>query len=149
MDPALITAGAALGGSLFGGLTTFVTAYLVNQRQGVRDRLSKDLDRREDVYAQFNQLASELFLDSFDRHLDEPGKLIGIWTLTGRIRLTGSANILAAAEFVIEKILESYRRPAMNAVEVVTTIPEQLVQPLIAFTEACRAERETVLRRLL
>lgn len=149
MDDSLISAGAALCGSLVGGLTTFATAYMTQRHQGVRDRVSKDLDRREELYTQFNQLASELLLDSLDRHLDEPAKLIGIWTLSGRIRLIASAPVLAAAEAVIEAILSSYKKPAVNAVEVVTTIPEDLVQPIIGFTAACRTEREVMLRRVL
>lgn len=148
MDPAIITAAAALGGSLVGGLTTFATAYHVQRHQGLRERVMNEVSSRDDLYTEFNKLASELLVDSLDHSLDEPAKLVGIMALTGRIRLTSTPAVLEAAERLISELLASYAKPALDRPLAVTSIPADLVRPLVVFTEACRAERQATLREL-
>jgi hypothetical protein len=68
--------------------------------------------------------------------------------LTGRIRLASTAPVLAAAEALIADILDSYRSPPADPAEVLKTNTAAIVDPLIRFTEACRAERMEMLSRL-
>jgi hypothetical protein len=144
--PTLVTAIAAVMGTLVGGLTSFATSYVVQRRQGHSERVLRDLERREDLYAKFNELGAQLLLDSLDHELQDPVKLVGIETLAGRVRLASSAPVLKAAEDVIAHILDSYERPAVDARQAIRTAPRQLVEPLITFTKACRKERLDMLR---
>src|SRR4030095_13415094 len=136
LDASLVTASAAVAGSLVGGLTSFVSSYVTQRHQGHADRIVKDLGRREDLYARFNELAAELLLDALDHTLDDPGKLIGIATLTGRIRLASSAPVLEAAEAGVDAILASYQRPPVDPREVIRSSAREFLAPQIAFTTA-------------
>lgn len=147
LDATAITAAAAIGGSLVGGLASFATTYLTQRHQAHTTRMSKELDRREDLYIAFNELAAELMIDALDHTLDKPARLIGLITVTGRIRLNSSDAVLAAAEAVITTILTSYDRPAMDPRQVMKA-PMDFVAPLVAFTLACRTERLELLRRI-
>jgi hypothetical protein len=140
LAPTLVTAVAAVTGTLVGGLTSFATSYFVQRRQGHTEHVLRDIERREDVYMQFNELGAKLPLDAMSHELEDPSKLIGLETLTGHIRLSSSAPVLAAAENVIAHIMDCYQRPAVDARQAVLTSPQAVVDPLVSFTKACREE---------
>jgi hypothetical protein len=147
MDAALITAAAAVAGSLVGGLTSFATTYLSQRHQDLRERVSRELSRREKIYTRFNGLAVDLMFDAVDHSLDEPAKLAGIMMLIGRIRLSSSERVLSAAENLLGELLASYQKPAIDRRDVVKA-PDEFAKPLKTFTQACRIEREEMLRQL-
>ena len=147
-DPALITGVTAAVSTLLGGLTSFATSYLTQGRQTRSDRVLRELDRREDVYARFIELSSELALDALENPLDNPKKLIGLSALVGRIRLASLPRVLQAAEVVIDFLLETYEQPAQDPRELVRRAPREFMAPLTSFTAACRVERDMMLRRL-
>ena len=72
MDAAIITALAAVSGSIVGGLASFATTYFTQRNQAHRDFLSRDVAHREELYAQFIKEATNLYADSLDKTLDEP-----------------------------------------------------------------------------
>jgi hypothetical protein len=148
LGPTLVTAIAAVAGTLLGGVTSFLTNYVTVRRQGHAERVLRDLERREDLYSKFNELGSNLALDALEQPVEDPRKLIGIAAVAGRIRLTASAPVLAAAEAVIDHLIATYQRPPVDLREVMRTGPREFMAPLAAFTQACREEREDMLRGL-
>jgi hypothetical protein len=148
LGPAIVAGAAAVGGTLLGGLASFMTTYFTARRQGHDERILRDLERREELYAKFNELGSNLILDAIEHPLDDPRKLIGIAALAGRIRLTGSAEVLQAADAVIDYLIETYDRPPADLRAAVRAGPHEIIAPLTAFTQACRTERQRMLRDL-
>ena len=152
MDPATqsasITALAAISGSIVGGLASFATTFFTQRNQAHRDVLSRDVAHREELYSQFIKEATNLFVDSLDKTLPNPGSLIGLYSLIGRMRLTAVDKVLSAAETVADIIVVSYSRPPTTFEDVYKLVREGRVDPLKAFTEACREERMITLKRL-
>jgi hypothetical protein len=148
LGPAIVAGAAAVAGTLLGGLASFMTTYVTVRRQGHDERVLKDLERREDLYGKFNELGSNMILDAIEHPLDDPRKLIGIAALAGRIRLTSSAEVLRAADAVIDYLIETYDQPPADLRAVVRAGPHEILAPLTAFTQACRTERERMLREL-
>jgi hypothetical protein len=152
MDPATqsasITALAAISGSIVGGLASFATTFFTQRNQAHRDVLSRDVVHREELYSQFVKEATNLFVDSLDKALPNPGSLIGLYSLIGRMRLTAGDRVLSAAETVADIIVVSYSHPPTTFEDVYKLAPEHQVDPLKAFTEACREERMITLKRL-
>ena len=142
MDAAIITALAAVSGSIVGGLASFATTYFTQRNQAHRDFLSRDVAHREELYAQFIKETTNLYVDSLDKPLTNPTALIGMYSLVGRIRLVGSDKVLAAAEKVADSIIDSYNRPPIKFDDVYKVWREEHVDPLKEFTEACREERK-------
>jgi hypothetical protein len=149
MDSSIIAAFSAILGTTVGGLTTFLTTF-INQRYAVRrDILAKDVANREQLYSEFLKEVGNLYFDSINRTLDDASQqtsLIAMYSLVGRIRMISSEAVLKAAEKVTEDIVESYKRPP-------TTFQEfqrlwGASDPWHEFTNACRAERESMLGRL-
>jgi len=148
MDPAVITALAAVMGSIVGGLTSFATTFFTQRNQAHRDFLSRDVAHREELYAQFIKEATNLYADSLDKPLTNPTTLIGMYSLVGRIRLVSSDKVLAAAEKVADSIIVSYSRPPTTFDDLYKVVHETRVDPLKEFTEACREERKATLMHL-
>jgi hypothetical protein len=148
MDPAIITALAAVSGSIVGGLASFATTYFTQRNQAHRDFLSRDVAHREELYSQFIKEATNLYADSLDKTLTNPATLIGMYSLIGRIRLIGSDKVLLAAEKVAETIVDSYSSPPIKFEEVYKVWREEHSDPFKEFTEACRDERKLMLKLL-
>ena len=111
LDPAMIAALAALGGSLIGGLASLFTTWLAQRQRSHTDRLNAELDKREQIYVRFNELGMALLLDSLDHYLEDPGKLAELVVLIGRIRLISSKPVLDAAQYVLTELVRSYQQP--------------------------------------
>jgi hypothetical protein len=149
MDSSIIAAFSAILGTTVGGLVTFLTTF-INQRYATRrEILTKDVANREQLYSEFLKEVGNLYFDSINRTLDDlsqQSSLIVMYSLVGRIRMISSAEVLTAAEKVAADIVESYKRPPMTFKE----FQEQwgASDPWHDFTNACRAERESMLGRL-
>ena len=148
MDAAIITALAAVSGSIVGGLASFATTYFTQRNQAHRDFLSRDVAHREELYAQFIKETTNLYVDSLDKPLTNPTALIGVFSLVGRIRLTVGDKVLLAAETVMDTIVDSYNRPPIKFEEVYKVWRKEHIDPLKEFTEACREELKLMLKLL-
>ncbi len=145
-DSTLITALAAIGGSIVGGVSSFATTYVTQRHQGRRERVARELERREALYGQFIEKAAGLFVDSLDKSLGNPTVLVDIGAVAARIRLSAGTDVIAASDVVMRAILEGYGRPPTAAHEFFAQTRDAFTDPLLRFTDACRSEREAMLR---
>jgi hypothetical protein len=140
----LVVGAAAFAGTVLGGLVCAGAIYLGQCRQLRVSRVMGDLDRREDIYARFVEQASEMWLDAFETPHD-PGNLIGLAIIAGRIRLVSTRPVLDAAEAVVSFLIETSQRPPADLRQMVAKTPQQFIAPMTAFTAACRVERERMM----
>ena len=140
MDPAILSASAALLGSLAGGSASLATAWMNQKAQGKRAAIQTEMGKREQLYADFITECSKLALDALDHSLDRPETLQLAYTLINRIRLTSSDAVLAAAEETIQEILASYRAPNLPIEKLREMSLADVHNPLKPFSEACRDE---------
>ena len=106
MDPAILSATAALVGSLVGGVSTFA-AYWLTQRVQLRAlSLMKRHAEREALYAEFIVEASKRFADGWSHQAESPEVVAGLYSAIERMRLTSSDTVIVAAEGVMFDILE-------------------------------------------
>jgi hypothetical protein len=152
MDPATqssaITALAAVAGSIVGGLASFLTTYFTQRHQAHRDLMLREAAHREELYSQFIKEAANVYVDSLDKTLESPALLLGVYSLVGRIRLVSNDTVLAAAEKVVDSIVDSYHRPPTAIDDVIRLARESHFDPLKEFTEACREERKAMLMHI-
>ena len=147
----LIPAFAAILGSTVGGLTTFATTFLTQRYTARRDMREKDVANREKLYSEFLSEVADLYVDSLNRTLSDLGKpaaFVAAYALLGRIRMISTEAVLKAADRVIQDIIEAYNRPPISIQELKKLTDERPADPWHEFTEACRTEREMLLKRL-
>jgi hypothetical protein len=108
MDPAILSALAAVLGSAVGGSATLGTAWITQKTQSRRELVGAEIRKRETLYGEFIAECSKLAIDALDHKLDSPDKLFQIYALQNRIRLTSSDAVVAAADQTLRRILKQY-----------------------------------------
>jgi hypothetical protein len=87
MNSAFLPALAALAGSAIGGLTSFASAWLTQDRQHKAARLLQVKSRRQNLYKQFIDEASKLYADALVHDRAEVASFVSVYALIGRMRV--------------------------------------------------------------
>lgn len=145
MDSSIVTAATGLIGSLLVGSASVATAWVTQRTSHKRAGLRAELSKRETLYGQFINECSARALDSFEHTLDKSERLLSIYALLNRIRLSASDSVLAEAERVLTAITEQYFKPNLSLEELrALTRDGAIADPLRSFAEACRAELKSM-----
>jgi len=89
LETSLITAFAAILGTVAGGLSTFATTVYTARYGARRDLMLKNVASREELYSGFITEATSLFIDSLDKSLDKPETLLSALDLQKLPELQG------------------------------------------------------------
>jgi hypothetical protein len=104
--------------------------------------------QREKLYADFIAECAKLLIDAFTHTLEDPEKLLALYALTNRIRLTASQPVLAEAERLLTHIADQYFSRNLTLQEMRQLARSAGADPLKGFGEACRAELKSIRGRL-
>src|ERR1700720_964654 len=108
MDPAILSALAAVLGSAVGGSATLGTAWITQKTLSRRELVGAEIRKRETLYGEFIAECSKLLIDALDHTLDSPDRLFQIYALQNRIRLTSSDAVVADADQALRRIVKQY-----------------------------------------
>ena len=147
MDTNLIGAMSGVLGSLVGGSATVATAWLTQKTLTRRELNVRDMRQREKLYAEFIGECARLLIDAFTHKLEDPEKLLPLYALTNRVRLTASQPVVAEAERLLARITEQYFSRNLTVEEMRQLARSQDADPLRTFGEACRAELKSIRAR--
>ena len=142
-----ITALAAIAGSLVGALGSAIGTWITARHQDRRDLLGKQFARREALYSDFIGESARLLVDAMQHNASDLQKLLPVYALLSRIRLTSSEPVLQVAEQVVKAILSAYPEPNLTAEQ----IQSQALNghdPLGQFSYVCRSELDSLQRQL-
>jgi hypothetical protein len=140
MDPAYFSAFAALAGSTIGGLTSLAASWLTQHVQFRSQQLAHDVSRREQLYEDFIEEAARLYADAYEHDRAETAKLVNLYALVSKMRVLSSPRIVENADSVVRVIIETYLAPNKTFREVVEILDNDAMNPLQAFSNACREE---------
>src|SRR5215468_12490164 len=140
MDPAYFSVFAALAGSTIGGLTSLTASWLTQHVQFRAQQRASDLSRREELYKDFIEEASRLYADAFAHDQAEVANLVNLYALVSRMRVRSSPRIVETADRVVRVIIETYLAPNKTFRDVVELLDNDAMNPLRAFSNACREE---------
>jgi hypothetical protein len=143
MSTATITALAAIGGSLVGALGSSVSTWIAQRHQDRRELLVRKISHREQLYSDFINECAKLMVDAIQHAFEDPSKLIPMYALLSRIRLSSSMSVVESAERVAAHILRTYSKPNLTPEEIRSGAA--LAQdPLRDFSDVCRTELESL-----
>ena len=115
MNPAYISAISILCGSLIGALASLVTPRLAKRHEHEMQRRRLENLRRERIFLEFIDLASQTFVDALvHTTIEHPSKLVPLYATMGKLRLFASDQTVAAAERVMNRIIETYYSPKLE-----------------------------------
>lgn len=144
MDTNLVSAMSGVLGSLVGGSATVATAWITQKTLTRRELNTRDMRQREKLYGDFIAECAKLLIDAFTHTLDDPEKLLSLYSLTNRIRLTASQPVLTEAEYLLSRITDQYFSRNLTVEEMRSLAHSTAGDPLKTFGEACRAELKSI-----
>jgi len=140
MDPAYVSALAALAGSTIGGLTSLMASWLTNHVQSSAKERAGNRSRRVELYKDFIDEASKWYADAYEHDKAEVSNLVKLYALVSRMRVLSSPCVVESADRVVRTIIETYLSPNKSFRQVTEIIDNDAMNPLRAFGNACRAE---------
>ena len=142
MSDVYFTAMAALAGSAIGALASLGTTWLNQHAQERAHRLAEIRGHRAQLYEEFMDEASRLYADSLTHDLgNDVSKLVHIYALVGKLRLVSSEEVVAKADDVMRRIVETYQAPSFSDFENITKEWDKNdLDVLRNFSEACRED---------
>lgn len=152
IDPALLSPISAILGAIVGGGTSLLAAVYTQRCQDRLQRIAREVDKREAVYADFVMHASNLLLTAYTQDeivlgADEP-RLVG---LINRMRLFAPPEVVDGAEKVLKALVEISLKPSIEVRQLARNALARGLDPdpLLAFSSTCRADLDTVRRTAL
>jgi len=140
MDTMVLSALSGVMGSLVGGSATVGTAWITQQKLNRRELVREEIRKREALYGEFIAECARLLMDAFTHALDEPEKLLPLYALLNRVRLTATPPVLRKAEELLGLITDQYFANNLTVAELRALARSEAADPLKPFGEACRVE---------
>jgi hypothetical protein len=111
---------------------------LPQREQFLAQYRATDRSRREELYKNFIDDASRLYVDAFEHDQPAVSNLVNLYALVSRMRILSSAEVVAAADRVIGRIVHTYLEPNRTFRDVKDMIGDKRMNPLQDFSNACR-----------
>ncbi len=144
MDPASLSALAALSGSAVGGLTSFFSSWLGQGAQVRAQLFLNEKGRRQELYREFIEEASRSYIESVTSNAPNLTKLVTLYALISRMRVLSTPKVIEEAEKVGELIVRSFPEPNKTFAEIRSMVSAKALDPLRSFSESCREELESL-----
>jgi len=144
MDASAITALAALTGAAVGGLTSGLASWLIQKTQARQQWLAQEKLLRQELYKEFIEEASKCHVDALQHGKPDIPALIGLYAKIARMRVLSSQTVLERAEQIERTILDTYLEPDKTFPELREMAIGGSLDLLRSFSEACRAEFESL-----
>ena len=148
MDSAIVSAMAAVLGSLAGGSATVATAWITQKTANKRELIQEEIRKRETLYGEFIAECAKLLVHAFTHTLDKFDTLLPLYALINRIRLSASQAVLSEAENLLKRITEQYFSGNLTLEEIRDLTRSEGADPLKSFGEACRGELKSMRTRV-
>lgn len=143
MDSSIITALAALGGTVVGGLVTFVTSFILKKAEWKEQRLNRELAKREQIYSEFLAESGGLLLRGVSDKVSDPKEFRNMYTLLGKIRMCGTQEVIDAGERLVMSVLHYQKKMSESS----DTGDADGQANNNTFSTVCRAELDTLRRQ--
>jgi len=144
MDATIITALAGLTGAAVGGLTSGLASWLIQKTQARAQWLAQEKLLRQELYKEFIEEASKCHIDALQHNNPNVPALVGLYAKVARMRVISSQTVLEHAEQIERTILDSYLEPDKTFPELREMANSGALDPLRSFSEAARAEFESL-----
>jgi hypothetical protein len=149
INPSLLGPVSALLGALIGGTTSLLAAVYSQRVQDRLQRMANEVAKRETVYTDFIMTASNMLLNAFIKdEISLDGSEQQLVGLTNRMRLFAPPCVVCGAEAVLRAIVEIALKPSIELRQLAKDAVSNRLNPdpLVAFSEICRADLDQVRR---
>ena len=100
----------------------------------------REKEALQELYKQFIENASRLYLDALEHNTTEISKLVDIYFTLNRMRVLSSPKLVAAADSALRVIVGVYANENATFSGIRQTIGHGFLDPLRPFSGACHEE---------
>ena len=111
MNVAYVSAFAALGGSVVGGLISGIATWLAQRSQIQAGYRAHQISHREDLFRDFIVAASKAYGQALMSNQPELQDLVGLYSLVNRMQVLCFPRTIACAQQVMNATVETYFQP--------------------------------------
>jgi len=143
MDAAYLSALSALAGSVVGGLTMALSAWISQSVSARAGMISSHLARRQELFRDFIVSASRVYGEALMSNEPKIPELLELYALLSRMRVLCQPETVAAGEKLMRSILDTYLAPNRTFKELRDLMTTgDGIDPLKEFGVAAREEIE-------
>lgn len=140
MDQAYISTLAALAGTVIGGLTSFLTAWVTQNAQARNQRIASETQRRQELYGGFIDELALLYSHALSSNEMDYANLVKVFALRGRITLMATPAVIDSADRAMKFVVDLYLGPKRTPQEVRAMMDNQSADMIGEFARLCREE---------
>jgi len=140
MDPAYISALAALSGSVIGGCTSLAASWLSQNVQARTQQRLADKTLRQQLYKSFIDEASRLYADALMTDKGALSNLVALYAMVSRMRVLSAPPVVHCADAVVRRIIDTYLEPNKSLRDLRDSLDDDRIDMLRPFSEACRED---------
>jgi len=144
MNAAYVSAIAALAGSIIGGLTTFAAAWVTQRQQANVQWLLQEKTRRQELYRQFIEDASKLYVDALMHDQVPIPSVVNLFAMTNQMKVVSTSRVAEGAYRITRMIVDTYFLPNKSLPELRAMLASDELDPLRDFSDACREELDAL-----
>jgi hypothetical protein len=144
MNASIISALAALLGAAIGGLTSVLASWLTQQTQAKAQWIAQERARRQDLYKEFIEQASKAYIDALQHDKPDISALVEIYAKISRMRVLSTPKVIDSADHIARQIVDAYLAPDKSFLELREMLNSGSIDLLAEFSEACRAEFDSL-----
>jgi hypothetical protein len=144
MDSGYISTISALAGTVIGGLTSFLTAWVTQSYQARTQRIANEVARRQDLYGRFMDEIALLYSHALRSEAIDYSKLVNVFALRGRITLIGTPPVIESAERAVKFLVDLYIGPPRTPEEVRQMMDTASSDAIGDFARLCREDFRTL-----
>jgi hypothetical protein len=115
-------------------------SWLGQRDQAKAQLFLHDKGRRQELYREFIDAASQLFIHALTNEQPDLPKAIALHALISGMRVLSSRKVVEEAEMVAQEIGNTYPKPKITDTELRDIVREHSLDPLRRFSESCRDE---------
>jgi len=141
-----VSAIAALAGSAIGGVTPLISNYVSQRSITRRELLSRELNERQTLYAEFMRFAATVYVQARTSSLEKLDDLVILHSYVGRMRLLASPPVIEAAEEFAQIVTRNYGEQNVSIDVLRESTLADHVEPLKEFSLRCREELDRLIR---
>ncbi|MDR3532092.1 MAG: hypothetical protein P4L90_16270 [Rhodopila sp.] len=123
---------------MIGALGGIVTTWLTMFAQERARRNEHAVSHRESLYGDFVDEASRIFSDALSHKLEDASKLVKLYAILSKLRLFAPADVLLAADHVVERLIQTYEMPETDFRSLIKAETARNLDVLRTFSDVCR-----------
>ncbi|MBB5509274.1 hypothetical protein [Paraburkholderia atlantica] len=144
MNASVISALAALVGAGIGGLTSVLASWLTQRTQVRAEWRVHERARLQDLYKDYIEEATKCYVDALQHNEPDLAGLRNLYAKISRMRLQSSHQVADEADMIGRKIVDTYLAPDKTFFEIREMLANGSIDILGKFSDACRAEFESL-----